>query len=222
MKPKKSRPNTPPLPPHTDWRTTDADELAKRRLRAREEKFRITNLDPTHPVFSNFEVCSQSGMTYAVEIRDVATSQYSCTCTDFRINGLGTCKHAEAVLLQLARRQRAEFKAAQRVPSPRADIVPDPAAGRLRVERNLAKLTARFRGCFDDDGLQHGEFEAQGLVDEILASNIRSVRISQDVRPWLEASFRERDRTLSRRDYEAGVASGIHPEHVTNSPLFPY
>lgn len=219
---KSKRPSTPALPPPTDWRTTDADELAKRRLRAREEKFRIANLDPIHPVFSNFEVRSQSGMTYAVEIRDVATSQFSCTCMDFRINGLGTCKHAEAVLLYLARRERAEFKAAQRVPSPRVDIVPDAAAGRLRVERNLAKLTPRFRACFDGDGLQHEEFEATVLVDEILASKIRSLRISQDVRPWLEATFRERDRILSRRDYETGVASGIHPEHVTSSPLFPY
>ena len=221
-KPKKSGASGAVLPVPTDWRTTDADELAKRKLRAREEKFRITNLAPVHPVFSNFEVRSQSGMTYAVEVRDVVTSQFSCTCTDFRINGLGTCKHAEATLLQLARRQRAEFKAAQRVSSPRVDIVPDSGTGRLRVERNLAKLPARFRSWFDADGVQRGEFEAAVLVDEILASNLRSVRISQDVRPWLEAAFRERDRILSRRDYETGVAKGIHPEHVTSSPLFPY
>ncbi len=102
----------PALPPPTDWRTTDADELAKRRVRAREERHRITNLDPAHPVFSNFEVRSPSGMTYRAEIRDVASRQFSCSCTDFRINGLGTCKHLEAILLQLARRFRAEFKAA--------------------------------------------------------------------------------------------------------------
>jgi hypothetical protein len=42
-------------------------------------------------------------MTYHAEIRDLATRQFSCTCTDFRINGLGTCKHIEALLLQLAR-----------------------------------------------------------------------------------------------------------------------
>lgn len=128
----------PALPPSTDWRTTDADELAKRRLRGREERHRITNLDPAHPVFSNFEVQSPSGMTYRAEIRDVASRQFSCTYTDFRINGLGTCKHIEAILLQLARRHRAEFKAALRVSSSRVDVVPDAAAGRLRVERNVA------------------------------------------------------------------------------------
>ena len=50
MKPRKTTrkggASAPALPPPTDWRTTDADELAKRRLRAREERHRITNLDP--------------------------------------------------------------------------------------------------------------------------------------------------------------------------------
>ena len=61
-------------------------------------------------------------MTYRAEIRDVASRQFSCTCTDFRINGLGTCKHIEAILLHFSRRQRAEFKASERIASPRADI----------------------------------------------------------------------------------------------------
>jgi hypothetical protein len=221
MKQKKSaKKSGPPLPPQTDWRTTDADELAKRRLRAREEKFRITNTDPSQPIFSNFEVRSASGMTYAVEIRDVVTRQFSCTCTDFRINGLGTCKHVEAVLLQLARRHRAEFKGAERIPSPRVDIVPDTAAGRLRVERNQSKLPASLRSAFDDEGLQLAETEV--LWKQLQSLRSQSVRISQDVSPWLEACERERDRTLSRRAYEAGVAAGTHPEHVTHSPLFPY
>jgi len=221
MNPQKpSKKPGPKLPSPTDWRTTDADELAKRRLRAREEKFRIVNTDPIHPIFSNFEVKSASGMTYAVEIRDIITRQYSCTCTDFRINGLGTCKHVEAVLLQLARRHRAQFKGAERIPSPRVDIVPDAAAGCLRVERNRNRLPAGLRAAFDDEGLQLGE--AGMLVERLRSSKSESVRVSQDVSPWLQACERERDRTLSRRAYEAGVAAGTHPEHVTHSPLFPY
>ena len=226
MKPKKPARKSgaagPVLPPHTDWRTTDADELAKRRLRAREERHRITNLDPAHPVFSNFDVQSPSGMTYRAEIRDVASRQFSCACTDFRINGLGSCKHIEAILLQLSRRQRAEFKAAGRVSSTRADVVPDPATGRLRVERNAAKLPSKLRAHFDSDGLQVEERDPTELIEEIRAARSQSLRISQDVQPWIEARSREHDRILSRREYEVGVANGSHPEHVTSSPLFPY
>ena len=223
QKPKrKSGAAGPALPAHTDWRTTDADELAKRRFRAREEKFRITNLDPAHPVFSNFEVKSPSGMTYRAEIRDVASRQFSCTCTDFRINGLGTCKHIEAILLQLSRRFRAEFKAAERISSPRADVVADPAASRLRVERNAAKLPPKHRARFDGDGIQLDELAPEELMEELAACRSGFLRVSQDVRPWMETRARQQDRILSRRAYEAGVADGSHPEHVTHSPLFPY
>ncbi len=219
---KKRRKEGPALPPATDWRTTDADELAKRQLRAREEKFRITPLDDAHPIFTNFAVASPSGMTYHAEIRDLATRQFSCTCTDFRTNALGTCKHLEAILLHLARRHRADFKAAQRVPSPHADIVPDHESNRLRVERNLEKLPAKLRAHFDSDGLQLPDITPEDLATKLADSRSAASRLSQDVAPWLAARARERDRTLSRRDYELGVREGRHPEHVTSSPLFPY
>ena len=218
-RPRKKK-NGPVLPPPTDWRTTDADEIARRRLRGREERFRIENLDQRHPIFSNFSVRSASGMTYQVEIRDVASRQFSCTCTDFRINGLGTCKHVEGVLLQLARRERAAFKAAQRLASPRTDLVPDGET--LRIERNPGKLPASLRELFDSSGrlLPHvTSEEAARLAGD---SRAAAVRLSQDVAPWLESRRRAEERVLLRRDYEAGVRDGRHPEHVTLAPLFPY
>src|SRR5260370_22246359 len=83
--------------PH-DWRTTDADEINRRRLRAREETFRITNADAAHPVFSNFRAQSASGMTYSVEVRHLRHRHFACDCGAFRINGLATCKHVDAVV----------------------------------------------------------------------------------------------------------------------------
>src|SRR5713101_3449696 len=118
--------------PH-DWRTTDADEINRRRLRAREESFRITNADAAHPIFSNFRVQSASGMTYSVEVRDLRQRHFACDCVDFRINALGTCKHVEAVLLHLAARYRRLFRAAAQNGGTRIDIVPEPSAGTLRV-----------------------------------------------------------------------------------------
>ncbi len=222
LRPRPARRRNPPpqLPPATDWRTTDADEIRKRQHRAREERHRIENLDPTHPVFSNFGVRSPSGMSYRVEIRDVASRQFSCTCTDFRINGLGTCKHAEAVLLQLAHRQRAGFKAAGRVPSERIDVVP--SDGGLRVERGVDQLPPALRARFDAAGLQLPDVDAESLVGELKVARRAALRVSQDVAPWLESRRRTEERVLLRREYEAGVRAGRHPEHVTRSPLFPY
>jgi len=52
------------IPSPHDWRTTDTDEINKRRLRAREESFSISNVDLQHPVFSNFRVASSRGLSH--------------------------------------------------------------------------------------------------------------------------------------------------------------
>src|SRR5258708_20148033 len=109
-----------------NWRTTDDDEINRRRARAQSEEFRILNDSPQHPIFSNFRVSSSSGMTYAVEIRDIVNRQFACECVDFCINGLGTCKHVEAVLLHLQTRFKNLFPAAARHRPTRLDLPPDP------------------------------------------------------------------------------------------------
>lgn len=211
----------PALPPATDWRTTDADEIDKRRLRAREERAAVVNLTATHPVFSNFEVHSPSRQTYRVELRDLAAPHYACTCTDFRINGLGTCKHVEAVLLHLENHHPAELAAARTSGSPRIDLAPDPAAGTLRIERHLDRLPARLRALFRDDGRPRPDLPLPELLLRINTPDT-PVRVSQEVAPWLDARRRERERRERRRDYETGVAVGRHPAHETLLPLFPY
>ncbi len=222
----RSRPKKSPadqLPPATDWRTTDEHEVLKRRLRAREDKARVENLAPGHPVFSNFAVHSPSGLTYRVEIRDLATRQFSCTCTDFRINGLGTCKHAEAVLLHLNGRSRKDALRAARAAGPdRIDIVADSEADTLRVERNADRLPDRVRSLFGQEGLLPANVAPEAALAALARHPLPALRISQEVAPWLEARARADERRLLRRDYETGVASGRHPEHVTLYPLFPY
>ncbi|MDR1284393.1 MAG: DEAD/DEAH box helicase [Opitutaceae bacterium] len=224
------------LPPATDWRTTDADEILKRQLRAREERPRIVPLpdasapalpghdDPARRLHADFDVHSRSGLTYRVEIRDLATRQFACTCTDFRINGLRTCKHIEAALLYLKKHDKFALAAARRgaLPSPRIDIVPDLAAGRLRVDRNLGKLPPRLRARFDADGLQLPDRDPADLASELTAATLPGLRVSLETAAWLKAREIDRDRILSRRDYEAGIAAGRHPEYVTLHPLFPY
>src|ERR1041385_3030496 len=121
------------IPSPHDWRTTDTDEINKRRLRAREESFTIANADPRHPIFSNFHVKSGSGLTYSVEIRDLRRRQFACECVDFRANGLGTCKHVEAVLLHLQARFRRLFQAAEQEGSNRIDVGVDSRADTLRM-----------------------------------------------------------------------------------------
>ncbi len=153
MAPIERKPSAPKIPPVYNWRTTDEDEIERRRLRARSEHFTISNLDAKHPIFSNFHIRSGSGLTYCVEIRSVRERQFACSCVDFRINGLGTCKHAEAVLLHLEGRYKKLFKAAGENGSYRIDIVPDHAADTLRLAGGLKDLTRPLRRLFDKRGV---------------------------------------------------------------------
>jgi hypothetical protein len=50
------------VPAAHDWRTTDTDEINKRRLRAQAEPLRVTELGGEHLFFTNFRVTSGSGM----------------------------------------------------------------------------------------------------------------------------------------------------------------
>ncbi len=219
---KRRSPKGPSLPSQTDWRTTDEQELLKRRMRAVEETYRITNQHPDRPVFSNFNVKSGSGITYAVEIRDLSKPEVHCTCTDFQVNGLGSCKHVEAVFIHLKRKHRGAYKLACTSPSPLIDIVPDPDRNLLYIESRTKKIPLPLRPYFDINGEQRSGLDPKELIERIKKSRSKFLRISQTVAPWLESLEREQDRIASRRDYETGAIDGRHPEHVTLSPLFPY
>ncbi|MBU0570290.1 SWIM zinc finger domain-containing protein, partial [Patescibacteria group bacterium] len=81
-------------------------QIGLRRQFGSEQEFEIKNLD-NHPVFSDFEVTNpQSNKSYKVAIRSENIGLNFCSCPDFRINTLGTCKHIEFVLYKLKRNTR--------------------------------------------------------------------------------------------------------------------
>jgi hypothetical protein len=53
-------------------------------------------------------------------------------------------------------------------------------------------------------------------------AGIPSLRISQEVAPWLEARRREQERKSALREYEHKVQSGEWPPQETPEPLCPY
>ena len=230
--PSASHPAAPPPVAGDDWRTTDREEIERRRQRARTESPRVENCDRSgrFPVFSNFLVHSPSGVTYEVEIRDVARRHFACGCVDFRVNGLGTCKHVEAVLLWLEAGHAAELAAAAAAGDadapPRIDLVVDHAGQTLRVARGLARLPRALRRWFDDTSGRLQPDALPGMVLELWAQMATSaqpeLRISQEVAPWLECRRRDAEALALRRTYEQAVQSGRWPAQETRRPLYPY
>jgi hypothetical protein len=201
------------LPAAHDWRTTDADEVNKRRQRAREESFVITNTDARHPLFSNFRVKSASGLTYSVEIRGVGDQQSACDCVDFRTNGLGLCKHTEAVLLYLQARHKKLFKSAQTEGSNRLEITVDPAADTLCANNGRNKLPPAAARWFDATGRLHdGPPEAAAdALRRLNDADLPQIRLSQEIEPWLEKRRRVAESRRLRHEYELKVQSGEWP-----------
>ncbi len=96
------------------WRTTDADEIERRRRRAEAEKPQVLRAETGSAFFAAYMVQSQGRPAHRVEFRSLEQAINSCDCPDYEVNGLGTCKHIEAVRQHLqnkrapARRSRTE------------------------------------------------------------------------------------------------------------------
>ncbi|MEJ7683672.1 MAG: DEAD/DEAH box helicase [Segetibacter sp.] len=76
-------------------------QIALRKQIAEDENFTIKKMGD-EIVFTDYNVYSHhSKNSYKVAIRSADNSLNFCTCPDFKTNQLGTCKHVEAVLLQI-------------------------------------------------------------------------------------------------------------------------
>jgi hypothetical protein len=65
--------------------------MRKKDLRS---EFQVKNIGD-HPLYSDFEVYNpETEKTYKVSIWDKVSSCDFCSCPDFTVNTLGTCKHA--------------------------------------------------------------------------------------------------------------------------------
>ncbi|MFT6240923.1 MAG: SNF2 family DNA or RNA helicase [Akkermansiaceae bacterium] len=212
------------LPAMQDWRSTDEQEIARRQLRALEQPPAIRNLTPKHRIFSTFEVTSpESELTYYVEIRELAGRDFHSTSPDFSHNGLGTCKHTEAVLFHLQKRFPGLYKKALKGGSGRCDLVEDTATKTLRlVIPANADLPRGFRLNFDKKGLLKPAKDPLKVLAKAGEIEDANFRVCQSVVPFLESRAREREALQLRRDYEQRVQSGEYPPHETKLPLFPY
>jgi hypothetical protein len=210
------------IPGQGDWRTTDEDEINRRRLRAREDVMQVTNLVPEYPVFSDFRVTSESGQAYTVQIHDVMRRLFDCACMDFRINGLGTCKHVEAVLWQLEKRLGKRWKEAVDEGSGRAEILKHPQLPTFVVAGNRLRLPSKVKSFFDKAGVMSLEVSPEDAFQILASLSGPALRVSHLIHRWLERCQQMDERVTLRRDFEQAVVNGTAPAQVTLMPLYPY
>lgn len=81
-------------------------QIAERRERAPGAIAKILERPAGEP-YGDYRVKSASGKTYRVAMRGPGLFENYCSCPDFAVNTLGTCKHIEALLLRLRGRHGA-------------------------------------------------------------------------------------------------------------------
>ena len=84
-------------------------QIAERRERASGAIAKIVERPGGEP-YGDYRVQSASGKTYRVAMRGPGLFENYCSCPDFSVNTLGTCKHIEALLLRLRRRHGAALE----------------------------------------------------------------------------------------------------------------
>ncbi len=202
-------------------------QVALRRQFGREQKFRMRNVGG-EPLFSEFEVRNpQTKRTYKVAIRGSGLGENFCSCPDFSVNTLGTCKHIEFVLGRLGKTRAAKVALAAGHQPAFSEVFLQYGAKREVVFRpgtecpdGLRRLARKY---FDERGILAPEAYAE--FHGFLAG---ASRFDHEMRCYddaLEMVAQVRDRELLARRinkaFPKGVASAAF-KGLVRAKLYPY
>jgi hypothetical protein len=167
-----------------------------------------------------------------VEIRSLTERENTCDCADFRVNGLGTCKHVEAVLLHIRCRVPQAARQAESAGSPLVEIYLSRAGEAPAIAAALPRLVApelraMLAELFSVDGtlLADPAFGIPALrraVAALPARLGRQVRISREVDEWVNDLQRRRTRAAAREAFLADVREGRRQLEPAGIKLYPY
>jgi hypothetical protein len=222
----------PALPP--GWHSSDDHEITLRRWRGRTEILSVNALEADHPYFGTFRAQSANGGSYEVEIRSLNELINSCGCIDYRVNGLGTCKHIEGAVAAMARGRAKSFRAAKATGSSRVEVFLDrrasatptvtwPAESPGRNFKSVREWLAPYLAA--DGTLTRDPDEIERLIAawDRAPGRIRAmVRVSRYFTPWLDRLRRERQRLEARAAFEAELEAGRETLDIVKHPLLPY
>ncbi|MDC0937241.1 DEAD/DEAH box helicase, partial [Pirellulales bacterium] len=196
--------------------------LADRQERAAAEKMTLRSADADKP-WTDYAITSQlSGKSYRVSLRGFEPGQSYCTCPDFRVNHLGTCKH----ILHAQRKIKKRFsKAVLDKPYRRRNLSLRIDYGEQlglrfnlphRLDEQADKILGRFRDCTFDD------VEALPGVLRALERAGHSVHVYPDADEFIEQ--RLLGGRLAREASEIRKDPSGHPlrRELLDAELLPY
>lgn len=140
--------NKPDLLRNNEW------QALLRKQYAHIQKLKVKNIGG-ESFYSDFLVSNpHSKNQYKVAIRSVSEPLNFCECLDFKTNKLGTCKHIEAVFLQLESLPHVDLEITKKSPKNYSSIYVDYLHHRhVKIRKSNAtppELLKEVLACFDD------------------------------------------------------------------------
>jgi superfamily II DNA or RNA helicase len=202
------------------------EQISARQLRARKAIQSILT-GPVGQAYGDYAVKSASGREYRVAMRGPSLFENFCSCADFAMNTLGTCKHIEALLLRLHRRFGRSFDR-QQYQRTRASLslhYGETLNVRLRLppqpSSDLQKIVSEY---FDSDGfLRKANLCRFEEVLEKLRAVDETAVVYSDVLDFIDRENELASGLEDERRYLAQLRKGKRPlEGLLKVPLFPY
>jgi superfamily II DNA/RNA helicase len=214
------------------WATTDEDEIRMRQYRAATEAMDIAPLDKKEPYYSRFTVRAKSTLNpYCVEIRTLDRYENTCSCPDFRVNGLGTCKHIEAVMNRLRKKSARSFAAAAASGPFLAEAYlmrqGHPEVRLLLPAKTPKVVKTFFQPFFGADGRLLGDPSSAvpALIRAWQHATVKvhlCARLSSDVESWATELAGRAARVLAKENFMTDVRVGKRSMDVVRHKLYPY
>ena len=202
------------------------EQISARQQRARSAIQSIL-AEPVGQGYGDYDVRSASGRKYRVAMRGPSLFENFCSCPDFAVNTLGTCKHIEALLLQLRQRFGGSFHR-QRYQRNRASLslhYGETLRVRLRLPadspQTLQEIAAKH---FDSEGLLCNEHlcDFEGVLEKLRAADETTV-VYTDVLDFIDRENELASGLEDERRYLAQLTRGKNPlQGLLKVPLFPY
>jgi superfamily II DNA or RNA helicase len=201
-------------------------QIAERRDRASGAIATILERPGREP-YGDYRVKSASGKTYRVAMRGPGLFENYCSCPDFGVNTLGTCKHIEALLLLLRRRHGAALarKGYARARSSISLQYGETIEIRLRLPAAPSpELLAVAEEYFDPAGLLRREhFRGFDKVLEVFRKADLDAVIYSDVLEYVDRENEISEGLDLERQLLAELRRGRDPlEGVLKTKLLPY
>jgi superfamily II DNA or RNA helicase len=201
-------------------------QIAERRERAVAAIAKVLERPSGEP-FGDYRVKSASGKTYRVAMRGPGLFENYCSCPDFAVNTLGTCKHIEALLLRLGKRYGKALDNRKFARS-RASIslqYGETIAVRLRLPADPSPALRKLAGeYFDSVGLLRQEhFERFHQVIEAFRQADLDAIIYSDVLEYLDRENELAEGLDLERKLLAKLRRGGAPLNgILKTKLLPY